>query len=76
MSPDVRASFERVNQKWMKGATEAREAAEAAQKNNAARAAARKARYDRARPALKAKFNEALIKKQERELLAKVTKKK
>ena len=76
MSPDVRASFERVNEKWMKGATEARQAAESAQKNNAARALARKGRYDRARPALKAKFNEALIKKQERELLAKVTKKK
>jgi hypothetical protein len=76
MSPDVRASFERVNEKWMKGATEAKQAAEEAQKKNAVRALARKGRYDRARPALKAKFNEALIKKQERELLAKVTKKK
>jgi hypothetical protein len=76
MSPDVRASFERVNAKWMKGAGEARQAAEAAQKNTAARATARKARYDRARPELKAKFNEALIRKQEREALARVTKKK
>lgn len=76
MSPDVRSAFERVNKKWMEGATEARQAAEAAQKNTAARAIARKGRYDRARPELKARFNQALIKKQERELLAKVTKKK
>jgi hypothetical protein len=76
MSPDVLKSFMKVNSKWAEGAKAAREAADAAQKNTAARALARKGRYDRARPALKAKFNEALIKKQERELLAKVTKKK
>lgn len=76
MSPELRTSFERVNKRWIEGAAEAREVTQAAQKRSVERALATKARYNRARPALKAKFNEALIKRQERELLAKVTKKK
>ena len=76
MSPDVRASFERVNEKWIKGAAEVREAAQASQKRSAERALVTKGRYNRARPPLKGLFNQALINRQERELLAKVTKKK
>jgi len=76
MSPDVRSAFERVNEKWMKGAAEAREAAQASQKRSVERALVTKGRYNRARPELKGLFNQALIKRQERELLAKVTKKK
>jgi hypothetical protein len=76
MSPDVLKSFMNVNAKWAEGAKVAREAAATAQKNTAARAIARKGRYDRARPELKGLFNQALIKKQERDTLAKVLKKK
>lgn len=76
MSPELRTSFERVNERWIKGAAEAREVTQAAQKRSIERALATKGRYNRARPELKGLFNQALIKRQERELLAKVTKKK
>ena len=76
MSEDVRAAFYRVNERFVKGATKAREAAKTSQKVSTSRSLATKRRYDKARPELKTLFNQKLLKRQERELLAKVTKKK
>jgi hypothetical protein len=76
MSEDVRAAFYRVNEQFVKGATKARDAAKASREVSASRSLATKRRYDKARPELKALFNQKLLKRQEQSILAKVTKKK
>ena len=76
MSPDVRRAFENVNEDWIKGASATRKASQTQAESRAARAVKQNQRYQKARPALQAKFNQALLNRQQRQLLAKIAPKK
>ena len=76
MSQAERDSFMTANAKWVKGAGKQAESAAAAQSKTVQRQLAAQRRYQGARPELQAKFNQALLNRQQRQLLAKISKKK
>ena len=76
MNQGERNVFLKANEKFVAGAAAKAQQAAATQAKTTQRALAAQARYRNARPELQAKFNQALLNRQKRQLLAKIAPKK
>jgi len=76
MNQGERNVFLKANEKFVAGAAAKAQQAAATQAKTTQRSLAAQARYRNARPELQAKFNQALLNRQKRQLLAKIAPKK